>query len=106
MRVIGSPETSVSNSRTSRNNPEDGRIYFKRGGIQRSRNKRYLSSVRLFELPQNCTLVVQVCLNDTKIPFLLCEADSSINSKVLVQSCFYITTAFQGFLTLLYPFGL
>ena len=32
----GSPETSVSNHVTSRNNPKDGRIYFNLGGSLKS----------------------------------------------------------------------
>jgi hypothetical protein len=34
---LSNPETSVSNQLTLRNNPEDGRIRFKRGGSVRSR---------------------------------------------------------------------
>ena len=37
MGPIASPETSVSNHLTPRNNPEDGRIQFNRGGSLRSR---------------------------------------------------------------------
>jgi hypothetical protein len=37
MRLIGSPETSVLNHLTGRNNPEDGRIQFNSGGSLRSR---------------------------------------------------------------------
>jgi hypothetical protein len=37
MTPIGSPETSISNQPTSRNNPEDGRIHFNRGESLRLR---------------------------------------------------------------------
>ena len=37
MGPIGSSETSVFNKLTLRNNPEDGRIHFNRGGSLRSR---------------------------------------------------------------------
>ena len=40
MGPIGSPETSVSNHLTPRNNPEDGRIQFNRGGSLRSRTTK------------------------------------------------------------------
>ena len=50
----GSPEKSVSNHLTPRNNPEDGRIQFDRGGSLRSRDFPVVK--RLVFLPQNvCT---------------------------------------------------
>jgi hypothetical protein len=42
MRPIGSPETSVLNQRTVRNNPEDGRIHFNRGESLPSRVVQWL----------------------------------------------------------------
>jgi hypothetical protein len=38
MVSIGSPETPISNHHTQRNNPQDGRIRFKKGGSLRYRN--------------------------------------------------------------------
>jgi hypothetical protein len=43
MKPIGSPETSVSNHLTPRNNPEHGRIQFNRGGSLRSRTAKQCS---------------------------------------------------------------
>jgi uncharacterized membrane protein len=45
MGPIDIPETSVSNHRTSRNNVEDGRIQFNRGGSLRSRVINFLCVV-------------------------------------------------------------
>jgi ABC-type branched-subunit amino acid transport system ATPase component len=44
MGPLGSPETSVSNHLTGRNNPEDGRIQFNRGQRQRSRSEGFANT--------------------------------------------------------------
>ena len=46
MGAIGSPETSVLNRITQRNNPEDGTIPFNCGGSLRSRNVYVRACVR------------------------------------------------------------
>ena len=56
MRLISSPETSVRNRPTLRNNPEDGRIQVNRSGSLRSREVKVLLGPWCQEL--NCDCVV------------------------------------------------